>query len=346
MSSNRFGERFAVTTFGESHGPALGAVVDGCPAGVPFDEALLRHRLARRRPGDHGGPSGALVSARNEEDAPEVLSGVYEGRTLGTPIAIVIRNRDARPEDYAAIAASPRNGHADDLWRDKFGHSDPRGGGRASGRETAARVAAAAVAEMWLRRELPALSVTGYACRIGPFALEPEAVAAIASETDVDAFPARFPSARQSAAVEALLREAKSEGKSWGGIVELRIDGVPRGTGAPIFGKLKAKLAEAFLSVGATAGVELGAGFAAAGAEGSVFHAASVGPGYGGLRGGIATGERIVARIALKPTATVLDVAKRGRHDPCIVPRAIPVLEAMAYLVLADLHLARRLDRA
>lgn len=338
MASNRFGELFTVTTFGESHGPALGAVVDGCPAGVPFDVELLRRALARRRPG------GALVSTRQEADEPEVLSGVFEGKTLGTPIAILLRNTDARPEDYAKIAAHPRHGHADDVWREKFGHSDPRGGGRASGRETAARVAAGAVAAMLLRRDLPELSVVAYARRIGPYEATESERSALRTIEDVDRFPARFPSPSQSEAVQTLLREAKSEGKSWGGIVEVKIEGAPRGLGAPVFRKLKTLLGGAFLSVGATAGVEIGAGFAAATAEGSEFHRSASSADYGGIRGGIATGEPIVARIAMKPTATVLDAAKRGRHDPCIVPRAVPVFEAMTLLVLADLWLARRSD--
>lgn len=352
MSANSFGQRFVTTTFGESHGPALGAVIDGCPAGVPFDLALLRRELDRRRPGTRSpGPTGAsITSARAEPDEPEVLSGVYEGKTLGTPIAILIRNQDARPQDYAAIASAPRTGHADDVWRAKFGHSDPRGGGRSSGRETAARVMAGAVAQMYLRCALPALRVVGFARQIGPFELTDAQLATLwntpAAELEIDSFPARYPSAEQAAAITELLTAAKRDGKSYGGSAELWIDGVPPNLGQPVFHKLKADLAQAMLSVGATIGCEIGDGVAAAYSEGSSFHRQDDRPQrYGGIRGGISTGERILLRVAFKPTASVLDVARLGRHDPCIVPRAIPVLESMLYLVLADHVLWMQGDR-
>ncbi|MBN2490401.1 MAG: chorismate synthase [Planctomycetes bacterium] len=344
MSANRFGELFTITTFGESHGPALGVVVDGCPAGVPFDHDLLLHELRRRRPG-----SSDVVSAREEADEPEVLSGVHEGKTLGTPIAIVVRSRDARPEDYTQIARRPRPGHADDVWKAKFGHVDPRGGGRASGRETVARVMGGAVAHMLLAAVSPDTRVTGFARTIGPHSLTEEDVQAIpAGQVKfVDQFVARFPAPQQTTALEALLKEARDQGLSYGGLVELWVDGVPAGLGQPVFHKLKADLAAACLGVGAAIGIELGAGFEASRAEGSAFHQPSSGaPPYGGIRGGISTGERIVARIPFKPTASLLDTARRGRHDPCIVPRAIPVLEAMIWLVLADHFLWRQLDRS
>ena len=340
MSANTLGHLFRVTTFGESHGPALGAVVDGCPAGVEFDNAMLQTMLARRRPGQSD-----VVSDRAEPDAVEVLSGVYDGKTLGTPIAMCVRNRDARPEEYAEIEQKPRPGHADDTWRHKRGHVDPRGGGRASGRETVARVMGAAVARMLLSRVVPGIDVIGYARAIGPFALSDAEAAAVDSTVDVDRHPARFPSDANAAAVRDLLTDAKRDGLSYGGIAELRLDRVPAGLGQPVFRKLKADLAGAFLGVGATAGVEFGAGFAAAAAEGSEFHRRDDAARYGGIRGGIATGEPIFARVAFKPTATVLDTARRGRHDPCIVPRAIPVLEAMAWLVLADHWLLAGSDR-
>ncbi len=339
MSANTLGHLFRVTTFGESHGVALGAVVDGCPAGVAFDPALLQAMLDRRRPGQ-----SAVVSARDEADVVEVLSGVHDGKTLGTPIAMCVRNRDARPGDYAAIAAAPRPGHADDTWRTKRGHVDPRGGGRASGRETVARVMAAAVARMLLAEVAPTLAVVGYARAIGPFSLDDADAAAVTDTASVDQHPTRFPSA-DADRVAALLADAKRDGKSYGGIAELRIEGVPAGLGQPVFRKLKADLAGAMLGVGATAGVEFGDGFAAAQAEGSEFHRRESSTHYGGIRGGIATGEPIVLRVAFKPTATVLDEAKRGRHDPCIVPRALPVLEAMAWLVAADHWLLARTDR-
>lgn len=339
MPANSFGTRFQITTFGESHGPALGVVVDGCPAGIPFDPELLRYELGRRRPG-----SSAMVSARDEKDEPEVLSGIYDGKTLGTPIAILVRNQDQRSDDYAAIAVHPRPGHADNAWLAKFGHVDPRGGGRSSGRETVARVMGGAVAQMLLRTVCPDLRVRGFASQIGSFSLTPAEIAH-APNTDIDSFPARFPSAHAKE-VERLLRRAKEEGKSYGGVAEVEIDGAPAGLGQPVFHKLKADLASAFMGVGATSGVEFGAGFEAARAEGTEFHShGAQSPGYGGINGGISSGAPIRVRVAFKPTSSVLDVAKKGRHDPCIVPRAIPVLEAMAWLVLADHVLWARGDR-
>jgi len=351
MSANSFGTRFVVTTFGESHGPALGVVIDGCPAGVNFDVELLQRELARRRPG------GALVSGRQEADIPEILSGVFEGRTLGTPIAMIVRNQDARPQDYAEIAARTghaadpvRTGHADDVWRLKFGHSDPRGGGRSSGRETVARVMAGAVARMVLRELAPELQIQAFADQIGPENLSSdEAIAAAAmTPAQIDAFPARFPSARVRDTITSLLESAKRDGKSYGGRAVVRALGVPAGLGQPVFHKLKADLASAFFGVGATSAVEIGEGAAASQAEGSEFHAPARrvhGNPYGGIRGGISTGEPIEARISFKPTSSVLDVAKKGRHDPCIVPRAIPVLEAMMALVLVDHLLWARTDQ-
>lgn len=350
MPANTFGERFCVTTFGESHGPALGVVIDGCPAGIPFDEALLRSELARRRPGGLTDRGQSITSARQEPDEPEVLSGVCGGKTLGTPIAMVVRNRDARSQDYAQIARQPRPGHADDVWKTKFGHTDPRGGGRSSGRETVARVMAGAVAQMVLGKLAPALQVVGFARQIGPLALTEQEMRALAERgvtaAFVDGFVARLVSPRLSEQVTVLLSAAKTAGQSYGGIVELFCDGVPAGLGQPVFHKLKADLCAALLGVGAVTAVELGDGFGVAQAEGSAFHARDAHQArYGGVRGGISTGERIVLRVALKPTATVLDTAQAGRHDPCIVPRVIPVLEAMVYLVLLDHLLWQRGDR-
>jgi len=322
MSANSFGERFRVVTFGESHGAALGAVIDGCPAGVSWDQSILDDFLARRRPGQRSKDGTSLVSDRNETDKAEVLSGVYAGKTLGTPIAIIVRNQDARSQDYANMPK--RVGHADDLWLQKFGHSDPRGGGRASGRETVARVMAGAVAKMVLAQITPGLSVSAFASQIGPISR---------SEKDL-----------KEAEVEALLLDAKARGLSYGGQALITANGVPAGLGQPVFHKLKADLTAAMMSVGATSGVEVGSGHAAVEAEGSHFHSGS--GDYGGLRGGISSGEPIVMRVSFKPTSSILDVAKKGRHDPCIVLRALPVLEAMTLLVLADHILWTRTDRS
>lgn len=327
MGANTFGHIFTLTSFGESHGVALGAVIDGCPAGVEWNNDLLLRELARRKPG-----ANAIVTARQESDTPEILSGVFEGRTLGTPIAVVIRNSDARSAEYDKIKSTPRAGHADDVWKMKFGHSDPRGGGRSSGRETVARVIGGAVAQMFLKQAAPSFAIRGFASSIGPISLTAED---------------NFPSAPKTS-VDKLLTEAKASGKSYGGVAELWLDGVPAGIGQPVFRKLKSELASAMMSVGAVSGVEIGEGFEAVSAEGSEFHnrqgRGEASP-YGGIRGGIATGERIVVRVAFKPTSSVLDVAKQGRHDPCIVIRAIPVLEAMAALVIADHLLLSRSDK-
>jgi chorismate synthase len=324
--ANTFGQRFRVSTFGESHGAAMGVVIDGCPAGVRWDATVLEEALARRRPG-----SGAAVSSRQEADHPELLSGVHEGVTLGTPIALLTRNVDARSGDYAALEAAvaaggnPRPGHADDVWRAKFGVSDVRGGGRSSGRETWARVAGGAVARLFAQQCVPDLRVRAWPSRIAGRDLQ-ETTGGLTLE------------------VESLLAQAKEQGLSYGGLVEAKIEGLPPGLGQPVFHKLKADLASAVMGIGATMGVEFGAGFDVADAEGSVFHADGQQP-YGGLRGGLSTGEPLVLRVAFKPTSSVLHVARSGRHDPCIVPRAAPVVEAMLWLVVADHLLWARTDK-
>lgn len=340
MSANQFGSRFIVTSFGESHGTGLGAVIDGCPAGLDFDSALLTHNMERRRPGHHG--SGQVVSGRQEADQVEVLSGVFEGKTLGTPIAMLVRNQDARSQDYAQIKDSPRAGHADDVWKGKFGHSDHRGGGRSSGRETVARVMAGSVAQMLLRQWSPQTKVLGYASQIGPLSLSLEDRRQLLSK-DIDRCQARFP-AEESAPVAKLLQEAQASGESYGGIAEILIQSPPAFLGQPVFHKLKSDLGMAFLSVGAVNGFEMGVGFEAVNVPGTQFHY-SGNEVYGGIRGGVSTGEDILLKVSFKPTSSILDVAKKGRHDPCIVTRAIPVLEAMTWLVLADHALWSKTDR-
>lgn len=342
MSSNQFGHLFQMLSFGESHGHSVGVVIDGCPAGVEFDETLLQNELLRRRPGQ-----SATVSGRSEQDQPQVLSGVFEGKTLGTPIAMTVKNKDAKSEDYEKIKKSPRTGHADDTWKMKFGHTDHRGGGRSSGRETLSRVMAGAVAQMFLKPEIQSLQLFVFASQIGPFELTSEQQKALSAQdlhkARLDTLPGRFPYSDPKA-VEQLLVEAKAQGKSYGGRVKVRILGAPAGLGEPVFRKLKSELTKAYMSLGAVAAVELGDGVAASSAEGSEYHQQNQGQ-YGGIRGGISTGEAIEMTCYFKPTSSVLDVAKQGRHDPCIVPRAIPVLEAMTYLVLADMALSRRLNR-
>jgi chorismate synthase len=344
--ANQFGQRFCVTTFGESHGTALGAVVDGCPAGLHFDFDLLNGEMERRRPGGQSKSHDQIVSSRQEKDEVEVLSGVYEGKTLGTPIAMMVRNMDARSKDYSEIRAKSRHGHADDVWKSKFINVDHRGGGRSSGRETISRVMAGAVAQMFVRSLYPACEVFGFACQIGNIALSAEDYSFIQAGTFLpDDFIARFPSSRHPE-VRQLLMDAKMEGKSYGGQAEVWVRNAPKNLGQPVFHKFKSDLAQAYMSIGATVGIEIGAGFESTHAEGSHFHAQDGSPvRYGGIRGGITTGELIISRIAFKPTSTVLDEAKKGRHDPCIVPRAIPVLEAMTWLLLAEHILWSRSDR-
>ncbi|MCB0421404.1 MAG: chorismate synthase [Bdellovibrionales bacterium] len=339
MNANSFGQHFTITTFGESHGTGLGVVIDGCPAGVPFDEKLMLRELERRRPG-----SSEIVTSRNEQDLPQILSGVFEGVTLGTPIAIMVFNKDARSEDYKEIKKQPRKGHADDLWSSKFGNSDHRGGGRSSGRETVSRVMAGAVAKMVIRHLHPDLACYAYSAQIFGIALTPDEVTAIGSKTDIDSFPARFPHSEKSQEIYRLLKEAKEEGKSYGGTINLLIENVPANLGQPVFHKFKSDLAAALLSIGATTAVSIGEGFSSVSQEGVKFHSQDSNQ-YGGIRGGITTGEPVFAQIAFKPTSTVLDYAKKGRHDPCILPRAIPVVEAMANLVLVDHLLWMRKDR-
>jgi len=316
MTANSFGSIFHITSFGESHGKALGVIIEGCPAGIPFDFELLQQWMQRRRPG-----LGTLVSARNEADEMHVLSGVFEGKTLGTPIAMLVHNTDTRSEDYQQIKISPRLGHADDVWRAKFGHVDHRGGGRSSGRETVSRVMAAAVAEMLVKKLAPEVSVRGNLTQVGPLHLP-----------------------QDEAKLEQLLTKAKEEGESFGGVVEVLVSALPVGLGQPVFHKLKSDFAAAVMSVGATTSFEFGDGVEAGGQKGTAFHDAKTTAQYGGIRGGLSTGEPISMRISFKPTSSILDVAKKGRHDPCIAIRGLPVVEAMVWLVLADHLLWRRLD--
>ncbi|MCS6837275.1 MAG: chorismate synthase [Bdellovibrionaceae bacterium] len=336
---NTFGKLFQCHTFGESHGPALGVVVDGMPAGVEFDQELLLRDLMRRRPGRWGNVTSEGVSARQEEDLPEVLSGVYQNKTLGTPIAIIVRNHDARSTDYAHLV--DRQGHADRVWRLKYQHVDPRGGGRSSGRETIGRVIGGSLAKMLLRHLLPDLRIVGYLSQIGPLSLSNDEWEQ-ASNLDIDQFVGRFPSLNQSEKVRELLAQAQKQGESWGGKVVVRILRLPVGLGQPVFHKLKSDLTMGVMSVGAVSSVEIGQPINLE-VPGSVFHHQK--QTYGGILGGISTGDEVIIQVTFKPTSSILDVAKKGRHDPCVAIRAVPVIEAMVALVLADHVLWRRLDR-
>lgn len=303
MSVNSFGRLFRFVTWGESHGPAIGAIVDGCPPGLALAEADIQHWLDQRRPG-----TSALTSPRAEPDRVRILSGVHEGRTMGTPISLMIDNVDARPRDYPADAP-PRAGHADAAYQAKYGLRDPRGGGRASARETAARVAAGAVA----RLVIPEVRIAARVVELGGDPAE-------------ETWP-------------GLIEQARKAGSSLGAIVECRAGGVPAGWGAPVYARLDAELAAAVMSINAVKGVEIGAGFAAARARGED----NAGPAFaGGITGGIATGEEIVLRAAFKPTSSVPALGVTGRHDPCVALRGAPVVEAMVALVLADHRLLHR----
>ncbi|MGQ0659237.1 chorismate synthase [Sphingosinicella sp.] len=303
MSVNSFGRLLRLTTWGESHGPAIGAVVDGCPPGLALSAADIQPFLDARRPG-----ADPLASPRKEPDRVRILSGVFEGRTTGTPISLMIDNVDARPADYPADAP-PRAGHADAAYDVKYGVRDPRGGGRASARETAARVAAGAIA----RLVIPGVTIAARVIEIG-------------GESD---------EARWTAMIEA----AREAGESLGGVIEGVATGVPAGWGAPIYAKLDAELAAALMSINAVKGVEIGAGFAAARAKGSDNADPAM---TGGVTGGIATGDPIVVRAAFKPPSSVPALGVTGRHDPCVVVRAVPIVEAMLALVLADHRLLHR----
>jgi chorismate synthase len=318
---NTTGRNFRITTFGESHGKALGAVIDGCPPGIPLDETNIQPLLDRRRPG-----VSPLASPRQEADTAEILSGVFEGKTTGTPIAVLVRNRDVRSGDYEHLREVFRPGHADFTYQEKYGTRDHRGGGRSSGRETVGRVAAGAIAMKYLA--MNGITVSGR-------------IVSVHGRTE-------------PAEIEAEIRAAKDAGDSVGGIAEIVAHGCPAGLGDPVFGKLDALIAGAMMGIGAVKGVAIGDGFAVAERFGSENNDPMTGDGFasnhaGGILGGISSGQDIVVRIAVKPTPSItkmqktrdihgniVDISVGGRHDPCIVPRILPVAEAMLALVLAD----------
>ncbi|MGY6411025.1 MAG: chorismate synthase [Alkalilacustris sp.] len=355
MSYNTFGHMFRVTTWGESHGPALGATVDGCPPGVPLSEADIQPWLDRRRPGQ-----SRYTTQRREADAVEILSGVHEGHTTGTPIQLMIRNTDQRSKDYSDIAASFRPGHADITYYQKYGLRDPRGGGRSSARETAARVAAGGVARSALSVLAPGLRVRGYLVQMGAQGID----RAAHDDAEIDRNPFFCPDAAAAEAWAGTLDALRKSGDSVGAVIEVVATGVPAGLGAPIYGKLDGDLAAAMMSINAVKGVEIGAGMASAALTG-VQNADEItmgpdGPVYGsnhagGVLGGISTGQPVVVRFAVKPTSSILqprrtvtlsgeetEIVTRGRHDPCVGIRAVPVGEAMMACVLLDALLRHR----
>lgn len=339
MSANSFGHLFKITTFGESHGEALGVVIDGCPAGIEFNHELLTANLKKRKPGQ-----SSVTTSRKESDLSEILSGVFENKTLGTPICIIVRNQDQKSGDYNKIKTEARIGHADDTWLTKFQHVDHRGGGRSSGRETLARVIAGSVAQMLCLKLSPEMAIKAYSSQIGSYKLSETERNNIWS-INIEDFITRFPSLETNTKVVNMLETAKVEGESYGGQVEVQIKNIAAGLGQPIFHKFKSDLAAAAMSIGATTSFEFGEGALSTEQKGTEFHKKMNSDVYGGIRGGITTGEDVKFSVGFKPTSSIKDIAKQGRHDPCIVPRAVPVVEAMTWILLADHLLWAKLDR-
>ncbi|PLS75607.1 MAG: chorismate synthase [Actinobacteria bacterium] len=357
MGGSSFGHQFRVTTFGESHGAGIGVVVDGCPPRLAIGVEEIQHDLDRRRPGQ-----SRLTTQRQEGDVAEVLAGLFEGVTLGTPIAILIRNTDAVPGAYEAMKDLFRPSHADYTTESKYGLRDWRGGGRASARETAARVAAGAVARKLLRAAA-GVEVLAWVRQVHE--IDAEIDAGGVTEEAVEANPVRCPDRERASAMAAAIEEARRHGDSLGGVVECVARNVPPGLGEPVFDKLEADLAYGLMSLPASKGFEIGSGFAGTRLTGSAHNDAFVtGPDgrprtltnrSGGVQGGISNGEDVVVRVAFKPTATIaqaqqtvdragaeVSLEAKGRHDPCVLPRAVPLVEAMVCLVLADHWLRQR----
>lgn len=358
MAGNTFGQAFRITTFGESHGVAIGVIVDGCPAGVPIDEAFIQQELDRRRPGQ-----SKIVTQRNESDSAQILSGVFEGKSTGHPIALVIYNEDQRSKDYSHIADKYRPSHADFTYQSKYGFRDYRGGGRSSARETAARVAGGAIAKMLLHTE--GVVVNAYVSQVGH--LKTDKPYNELDFNEIETTAVRCPDLEMAERMIALIQEVKKEGDTIGGVTTCVIQGCPVGLGEPAFDKLHADLAKAMLSINAAKGFEYGSGFEGITMRGSEHNDAFYTEGSkvrtksnhsGGIQGGISNGEDIYFRVAFKPVATIIpaqesvnmagetvEVTGRGRHDPCVLPRAVPIVESMAAIVIADHLLRNRLAK-
>lgn len=353
MRGNTFGSAFRITTFGESHGKGLGVIIDGCPPGLKIDIDYVNAELARRRPGQ-----SAIVTQRKEADEAEILSGVFEGKSTGTPISILIKNTNQKSKDYSHIANKFRPSHADYTYYAKYGHRDYRGGGRSSARETAARVAAAAIAKLLLKES--GIEICGYVSSVGDIRYS----GGLNSDNkrNIEKNPVRCPDPAFAEKMEALIREVRKEGDTIGGTISCEIVNVPAGLGEPVFDKLHADLAKGMMSINAAKGFEYGSGFAGTKMKGSAHNDRfSIKDGKihtdtnysGGIQGGISNGMKIYFNVAFKPVATIMKdqqsldeelkeqtVKGKGRHDPCVLPRAVPIVEAMAALVVAD-HLLR-----
>lgn len=355
------GQLFRIATWGESHGGGVGVVIDGCLPQIELNEADIQHELDRRRPGQSD-----IVTPRKEADRCEILSGVFQGRTLGTPIAVLVRNEDARPEAYKEMETAFRPSHADFTYQAKYGIRNWQGGGRASARETIGRVAAGVVARKVLETLHPGIEVLAWVSRI--HTIEAAVDAAKVTAADVEANAVRCPDKAAAERMIARIKEARSEGDSVGGLIECVVRNCPPGLGDPVFDKLEADLAKAMLSLPATKGFEIGSGFGGTVLTGREHNDAfemrggrprTVTNRSGGVQGGISNGEDIVFRTAFKPTATITqpqktvtvsgedtELAARGRHDPCVLPRAVPIVEAMTWLVLCDHALRQRAQQA
>lgn len=352
-----FGQLFRITTFGESHGGGVGVVIDGCPPRISLGEEDIQRELDRRRPGQ-----SAIVSQRQEGDRCEILSGIFEGETLGTPIAILVRNEDAQSESYREIKDTFRPSHADFTYQAKYGIRNWQGGGRASARETVGRVAAGAIARQVLAHFYPELELVAYVIQVHHIGAT--VVVNAVTREEVETTPVRCPDHAAAREMIRVIEEARAGGDSLGGVIECVMRGVPPGLGEPVFDKLEADLAKAMLSLPATKGFEIGSGFQAAAMKGSEHNdpfeiregeVRTTSNHSGGVQGGISNGENIVVRVAFKPTATIVreqqtvtaageatTLSARGRHDPCVLPRAVPMVEAMAALVLCDHALRQR----
>lgn len=353
MPGNSFGHLFRITTFGESHGELIGVVIDGCPAGLEIDIGTIQSELDRRKPGQ-----SKITTQRNESDLVRIVSGIYEGKSLGSPIALLIPNEDARSKDYQHIENVFRPSHADFTYQKKYGHRDPRGGGRSSARETAARVAAGAIAKMFLRKN--GIEVNAFVSQVG--SVKCDMRIETLDLTKVESNMVRCPDQATANKMIKAIEDVKHKGDTIGGIVSCVIRGCPIGLGEPVFDRLHADFGKAMLSINAAKGFEYGSGFDGVTLTGSVHNDVFVKEGdvirtvtnhSGGIQGGISNGMDIYFRVAFKPVATLMKDQKtvnssgdevtvkgRGRHDPCVVPRAVPIVEAMAALVLAD-HLLR-----
>ena len=356
--ANKFGTIFSITSFGESHGPGIGAILDGCPAGITIDEAFIQSELQRRKPGQ-----SKITTQRKEEDEVEILSGTFEGKTTGTPIGLLIRNKDQKSKDYSHIADKFRPSHADYTYETKYGNRDYRGGGRSSARETAVRVAAGAIAKLMLKEK--GISFHAYVSQVGDLSLGKPYTELDLSQTETN--DVRCPDPEMAQKMFDYIDQVRKDQDTVGGVVTGVIKGVPVGLGEPVFDKLHAALGNAMLGINAVKGFEYGSGFEGVKMRGSRHNDEFYKEGdrvktksnhSGGIQGGISNGEDIFFNVAFKPVATIMQdqdsvdkggnavkVSGKGRHDPCVVPRAVPIVEAMAALVIADFYLLARTNK-